>query len=210
MLWDETTGVSVYDARIYSWIAFLTSVWQRPTFTDRNRSEPAHSLLFYWCRRLSNGIGNQVENSLGDSQKLQYNRHAKKASVRVGDWAMVYMPSSVQGKERKLARHLIKCSRWLQLMWKYHWSTTHEIPLFLCHSAEFVAAMMRWMTILGQDQEWSGSEGGEPVYKSLLSPLSKLMKKYFLWPLSCHPCGSRCILDLSPGLWPEPMILCPN
>ena len=39
-----------------------------------------------------------------DAQKVQYDRHARKASIRVGDRAMVYMPSSVQGKERKLAR----------------------------------------------------------------------------------------------------------
>ena len=39
-----------------------------------------------------------------DAQKVQYDKHARKAEVRIGDRVMVYMPSTVQGKDRKLAR----------------------------------------------------------------------------------------------------------
>ena len=39
-----------------------------------------------------------------NSQKIQYDHHAKKSEVRAGDRVMVFMPSEVQGKERKLAR----------------------------------------------------------------------------------------------------------
>ena len=38
------------------------------------------------------------------AQKTQYDRRAKYSSLRVGDQVMVYMPSEVQGKDRKLAR----------------------------------------------------------------------------------------------------------
>lgn len=39
-----------------------------------------------------------------DTQKLQYDKRSKKSRLTVGNRVMVYMPSEVQGKDRKLAR----------------------------------------------------------------------------------------------------------
>ena len=39
-----------------------------------------------------------------DTQKSQYDKHTRRTEVQVGDRVMVFMPSKVQGKNRKLAR----------------------------------------------------------------------------------------------------------
>ena len=39
-----------------------------------------------------------------DHQKLQYDKHTRRSEIQVGDRVMVFMPSKVQGKDRKLAR----------------------------------------------------------------------------------------------------------
>lgn len=56
--------------------------------------------------KLSTAWATAKENIQGaqDTQKVQYDRKAGKSGIKVGDRVMVFMSSSVQGKERKLAR----------------------------------------------------------------------------------------------------------
>jgi hypothetical protein len=69
-----------------------------PVDIEDYRSELVTKLTDAWATAREHIKGAQ------DTQKIQYDRRAEKANVRVGDRVMVYMPSDVQGKERKLAR----------------------------------------------------------------------------------------------------------
>ena len=62
------------------------------------RSELVTKLSHAWCL-----AKNKIEKAQ-DAQKIQYDKRARVTEIQVGDRVMVYMPSSVKGKDRKLAR----------------------------------------------------------------------------------------------------------
>ena len=69
-----------------------------PIEIDDYWSELVTKLLCAWASAREKIVGAQR------AQKLQYDRTAKDPGLRLGDRVMVYMPSEVQGKDRKLAR----------------------------------------------------------------------------------------------------------
>ena len=82
-----------------------------PTETRLSMPTPTYELDTedYWTElvlKLSNAwsIAKEKVERAQDTQKSQYDKHTRRTEVQVGDRVMVFMPSRVQGKDRKLAR----------------------------------------------------------------------------------------------------------
>ena len=50
--------------------------------------------------------------------KLQYDKTAKLAKFRVGDWVLIYFPQDKTGKSRKLSKHLVPLVVEAETKWK--------------------------------------------------------------------------------------------